>query len=757
MTERRQSIVALSLIAVVLLLWFADVLFGGRSYYLKDLMRDHYPTKRVVREAMLSGEFPYWSPFYGGGQPLAANPAYELFYPPQWLILLPDFQLGFTLHIVIHAFSAALGMFLLLRSFRLGVPACAFGAIAFTLGGAYLSLIRLLPFLFEVTWIPLLFLFARRWMLTRSRRDLLLAMLFGGLQALVSEPTTLMQTYALLGAYAIWRGFSTPRRVGEPALHLGGVVGIGAGAILVAAVQFLPAVDLAKDSVRSRALPFDVVSFSSMSPGRPFELFYPSFFQSTVNNNGVARIRTMYPNGEPFLANLYLGAATAILFLAGLFAWKRGSGLVLGICAVSYVVAIGAHSPLLRILYDIGVFRSIRYPEKFAMAALIAIVIWAAVTLDRLVKGDADIAKWAMRITIAWFALAALTMMLSYNFGGEIGFWLRTLLRGGAVLAVLWAMRKRPSPVWGVAIALVTLLDVHFLQRELNPTMPSRFFDAPPVTSQLDPAKSSYRIFHTADWDWAYADPRAEAWFGSDYGPWWFIRNGMMPRTPPQWGYRVAVDADYADVYLLPTADLIAAMRALKESQRSGWEPTLMAMSNAWYSSKFRTFADEEKRAGGDPEQMMPVDFVPAALRNPRFYFADAAEQSGSVDMFVTKMLSKTWSPRVAFIESETFTPAGGVVRNVRETWNSARLEVESGGRALLVASITPHKYWQATIDGKPAQLQVANVGYQALEVPAGKHTIEMRYANPLAKVGMVISILAVLAIGVGCVIREQV
>jgi len=746
MPERRKNIFALALISIVLLVWFADVLFGGRSYYVRDLMRDHYPTKRVVREAMLSGEFPYWSPFYGGGQPLAANPAYELFYPPQWLILLPDFQLGFTLHIVVHAFIAAIGMFLLLRSFRLGASPAAFGALAFVLGGAYLSLFQLLPFLFEVTWMPLLFLFVRRWLLERRRRDFLLAVLCGGLQALVAEPTTLMQTWMLIAAYAAYRA-TIDKKWKQ---NLIGVVAMGFAAVILAAAQFIPAIDLAKHSVRARPLHFtDVVSYWSMSPGRPLELFYPSLFQSTMNANGVARIKTMYPNGSPFIANIYLGMATAILFVAGLLARKRGSVLVLAICGVSYLVAIGSNTPLLRILYEVGIFRSIRYPEKFAMAALITIVIWAAVSLDRMVKGDADIAKWSMRVCYAWFGLAALMMIMSFGIGAELGFWLRTLLRGAAVIAVLWAMQKRPSPVWAIALCAVTLLDVHYLQPELNPTITKHFFDPPPVARELDQAKSSYRIFHSADWSWAYEEPGTDVWFGTEHGPFWFIRNGMMPRTPGEWGFRLAVDADYADAYLLPTTDLIAAFRALRDSKKSGWETTFMSMSNAWYWTRFRVYADEEKRTGGNPEAMRPIDFVPAPVRTPRYYFADAVEQAGSSDMFVSKMLAKPLSPRVAFISDEAFTPAPGVVRNMRETWRSAHLEVESSGRALLVASVTPDKYWHATIDGKPAKLQVANVGYQALEVPAGKHTVELTYTNPLVIAGIAISLAALLAIAV--------
>jgi Bacterial membrane protein YfhO len=743
MRDKRNDGIALFAIAILLVVWFAPVLFTGRTFFIKDILRYHFSTNTVVRAALRSGEFA-WNPFHGSGQPLAANPADELFYPGQWLVLAGDFPHALTLQVLLHALAAAIGMYALLRSFRLGAPSAAFGAIAFTLGGGWLSLVRTLPYLYAMTWVPLIALFARRWLIARGRRDFVLAALFGGIQALIAEPTTLMQTWALVGAYALYRGLREKKRLWT---NLAGAVLMGVCAALVAMAQLLPALDHARDSVRSRPLDYETVSFASMAPTRPLELLYPSIFQSTLTSAGVPSIRTMYPNGEPFIANLYLGVATAILFLAGLFAWKRGSGLVLAVCAISYIVAAGAHTPLLRILYDLGIFRSIRYPEKFVLAMLVTMIVWAAITLDRLARGDADVAKWALRITIGWLALALLQMLFSFNIGAEIGFWLRTLLRGAAVLVVVLLMRKRPSPVWAIALVAVTLADVYYLQAEVNPTMPARLFDAPAAAAELAPQKDAYRVFHTADWDWAYGDPRAEAYFGSAYGPWWFIRNGMMPRTPAGWGFRSALEADYAEVYLLPTADLTTAMRSLRESGRHGWEPTLMSMANAWYSSAFRPFAAEEKRTGGDPEKMQPVDFVAAPVRTPRFYFADQIEQAGSIEMFVSKMLAKSWSPRVAFVETPPFTPAAGTVRRATETWHSALLDVDSTGRALLVISITPHKYWRATIDGRPATLQVANIGYQALEVPAGHHTIALTYRNPLIPIGILVSLLALVAI----------
>jgi hypothetical protein len=72
--------------------------------------RFYYPMKKVARDVILSGEFPSWNPNLSEGQPLAANPEFAVFYPPNWFLLLPDYDLAFRLHILFHYYIAAIGM-----------------------------------------------------------------------------------------------------------------------------------------------------------------------------------------------------------------------------------------------------------------------------------------------------------------------------------------------------------------------------------------------------------------------------------------------------------------------------------------------------------------------------------------------------------------------------------------------------------------------------------------------------------------------
>jgi len=152
---KRTDVVVVALLIAVSILAFADVAIGVNNFYLRDLTRYYYPTKQILREIALHGEFPFWNRFFSAGQPIAANPEHEVFYPLTWLILLPSYDFGYRLQILIHIWIGLLGMYALLRSMDLGEVAAAFGAVAWGLGGLYMSYINLLPILFCAAWLPL--------------------------------------------------------------------------------------------------------------------------------------------------------------------------------------------------------------------------------------------------------------------------------------------------------------------------------------------------------------------------------------------------------------------------------------------------------------------------------------------------------------------------------------------------------------------------------------------------------------------------
>jgi len=617
-----------ALLAVAILLIFSDVLFLGTGFYIRDVIRDYLPSRFVLRSIVAAGEFPSWNPFYSAGQPLAANPGFQAFYPGTWLCFLPSFLLGFNLEILLHIALAASGMYLLLRSMQLRIEAALFGAIAFSLGGTILSLTNLLPFLTSVAWWPWILMFARR------RKFGAMALCLGML-LLAGEVSVIVQTVILIALFV-----RDSKRVAiASALALG-----------IAAIAIVPALDLKRDTGRASSLSFEDGTSWSMPLVRPAELFHPHAFGKITDDGKEFAGRWRYrPPRLPLIFSIYCGLLVPLLAIAGI-AMRMQKWTWIAI-ALSYLLATGT----LPIFY-----RWLRYPEKFILFGLFALIVLAATAFDRI---DRRFAPFLLLLTIGDLAL-------------------------------------------------------HI--NELAPRMPRNFFSPPRVT--LDVAGPN-RIFNQAEWPvWGARGPQLEPGDRT----YWSQRTALFPFEPALWGLRTIYEIDINLTTLRPTADMV---QSVWESLRAGAPiRPFMMMGNA-----------DSLILPGRPIRITRGPTL------PRYWFADQIVPIGSREEFVRDLATKKWSDRAAFLWSAAALPplSRAEVLEVRERSHSAEVKVTGGG--LLVVSVTPHRYWRATIDGKPAPLITANIGLQAIVIPAGSHTIRFDYSNPLFAACGAISILSLL------------
>jgi len=470
----------------------------------------------------------------------------------------------------------------------------------------------------------------------------------------------------------------------------------------------------------------------------------------------------LYPGmGSPFLFNIYSGLLITALAMAGFFIRPRGGRFVLILCLFSALMALGGHTPLLHLLYKAGIATSIRYPEKFILIAIFAIIVFASQLLDRILDGDGAVRDAALGFIAATAIVATIIAIsgftpyygrvFSYIWGvkGAGGAkmiaishhdWIIAAVRGLLLFALLWFL---PRLERGLSVALlgVVIADVFPVVHQLNPRMPARFFrETPPAAARFPENHKEFRVFHEADW---YGQEElARKYFSTGEAVYWIVRNGLFPMTPAGHRLNMVIDRDYDKTALLPTIDFVDSVWDIKRSGRTDWWQPVMAMSNAWYRGTYKPFEEEKKRVKGRMKEAQAIAFHEGD-HHPRYYFADQIVTIADRRDFVRRLSDESYSKRVAFVSMPSFVPAHGVIHRARESANTATLDVESHGRGYLVMSVTPHKYWRITIDGKPATSVVTNIGYQGVVVPAGRHTVAMRYRNDLAANGVKISIAA--------------
>lgn len=763
--ERRRSALALVILFAVPTLFFLDVLLGWGVLYTRDVAFYHFPGKKVLRDIVLGGEFPYWNVFVSAGQPLAANPAYGVFYPLTWLILLPGALYGFHLLALSHVYIATLGMYALLRSLGTTRAAAVLAALSFGTGGLMLSGLQLFPFLFSGAWMPLACLFTERFLRLRRRRDFVLASATLALQLVIGEPVTVLQTGLLLGLLALFRG---ERRWARRARDAAFVGALGVTALLLSAVQTVPMLDHYRDSVRARGFPFDMVGEWSTPPQRLAELVFPDLM-------GAARPDTsepywgnhLYDRAGPFFPSLYCGLLIAALALAGVLSGVRGRALYLTICGLSLLLSLGTHTPLLRWLYDLGLARSIRYPEKFVMCGIFATVVFGGLALDTLLRGDVRMRRMALACVAGSVILAAAAAVVTALPSGAQLFralwqipadqsivrelassragWTAAAVRGLVLGGLLFALPRLRRRTLLILLGVFVTIDLGMFVAEIAPREGRAFYtEAPAVLRELPTPRDAYRVFLLSEW--MNRAPVAGPYTARRPHAYILFRNALPGRSPATYGVRTAMELDFDLTSLAVTDDFQQAAWALRESKPRDWLGTVAAMSNIRFAGVFRPLAAESARAGGDIRLIRPIRFVEGGP-NPRYYFAPQVVRARGRDEFVTLAGSGRHPRQTAFVDAEPFAPAPGRVLRWSETANTARIEVESAGQAFLVMSVTAHKYWTITVDGVAVNSIPTNLGYQGVRVPAGRHVVAMRYRNPLIAAGAAISLATLLAL----------
>jgi Bacterial membrane protein YfhO len=675
---RKAELLGLAIVLILITLAFADLLATRRVLYVRDVARIYVPQRVAFRDAVRDG-FPFWNPRFAAGQPMAANPEYEVFYPPQWLVLLPNLLFGFALEVVGHFLFAAAGMFVFLRRLRVRAEGAAFGALCFALGGVMLSLANLLPYLFALAWWPWLGLFADRFFERRRAADFALAALALGMVLLIGEPSTILQTGALLGAFAFARV--------RPAQAIGWTAALCAVAFLVGAAQVVPAIDLSHDTTRAATLAARDVMAWSLAPSRPLELL------------GL-EIAPAGARGLNWLVSWYGGMLAAALIVAGFVRRVRGWPLVAAVTLAGYALALGDRSPLLRALHAAGLM-NIRYPEKWFLAPAFVLVVFAALAAERFF----DDPRFRRTTHIAAGALVALNAI-----GG--------LTRGlamAAALALILFLRGRLQLVLLAAFVLVDLVPRVY---GIAPRVDASYYtQRPPAAAGLAPRS---RIYNDADWA-AYATQTPPTWTA--------IHDSMLPETQTLWGFDSVLETDVTLLFLRPTADLQRLFLRTRYGPNVASMPLLLSLAGATHA-------------------ITPQGSV-VALHNEKLTIATALAATDRIAE------PHPWPRGVAFVD-RPFAPAAARIGRVRETANTIDADVDADGRALLVVAVTAHKYWQASIDGAPAPLVRANVAFQAIEVPRGRHHVAMRYRNPLVVACACVSLIAAAALATVAALRSR-
>ena len=347
---RRDLIVAGGLAAAVLALtasvWARA---GGAFFNHGDLFGYHWPLRHHTAAALIQGRLPFWNPYVLLGVPHAANSQAALFYPAAILGFLLPVASSLAWDQILHLLWAALGSFLLARWARVPRAGAAALALAYALSPFLIYRVTAgIPTLVAaLSWAPW------AWLAWLAGAMPLLAAVFA-LQFLSGHPQFLVVNAVGMAVWAAAR----PAR-----LALWGRLAAGAaGALALAAVQWLPTLELLRGSNRSTWGPEFRAAYS-LSPSDLLMWLSPGAFGTPLNGLWTGAVSVFYESG-----GVWLGAAVLTLAVAGLARGRARLGAA-ALVLLGIALALGANGPLAPLLNAPG-FSFLRTPSRWSFLTL---------------------------------------------------------------------------------------------------------------------------------------------------------------------------------------------------------------------------------------------------------------------------------------------------------------------------------------------------------------------------------------------------
>lgn len=713
-----------------------------------------------VRE-LSAGRLPLWSPFTFAGSPFWADVQSAVFYPPSLLTLLLSAPWGFSLfaleiEAIVHFWLAAAFTYLFVRRLTGHRPAAFIAALTFTFSGyltGYPS--QQLAVLEADVWLPLILFFLHRathWSgestgqveaipspqnsvrvtpsaspVSRSRiPSLLLAGVAWGLTLLAGHPQSALIVAYVSTAYLFFLELTSPRstRFLRAALRAAGQAALFlATGLALAAVQFLPAIEYTRLSVRAEG------TYDKMSGGFPL----------------TDLIQILLPGQVSFYSPLYIGLAGLLLAVWIIFAAPGRHTIFWGLAAaISLLITLGGntflYSPLYLAAPGMSIFRG---QERWAFATAFSLAVLAGYGFKQLAHLQIANRKLQAlaRLTLYLFFFALLLDFLFFYglndtgwtpaspFYGLLG--ASTLLTILLALAwLLWRFAPRLPAVLltGLTAALICFdLFTANWQTNLYPQPPEWHTRRPAVVEAIQKDMAAF----PAEPFRVYNEFRVSGNYGLPFGleDLW----GASPLRP-----------DRYDKFLAPPMPIERTWELLNVKYVITWREELYVPSTVIYQEPAEdgmTYVHRLAQVG--PRAWLVAqaeDAGDAAILNkiadPAFDRWGIALLEPGAEPFIDQL------NRTATDDSTSRLPAP---RFTRLSPNALSVAVATPIPALLILSETYYPGWQATVDGQSAPILRADYILRAIPVPAGQHTVELTFRPLSFIIGAFLSGLTVL------------
>jgi len=748
-----------------------------------DLLTQYLPWYAHLGARLRAGDLPGWNPAQFAGTPFAADPQSGWTYLPAMLcfILLPPLA-AFKTMVATQLVLAAATTYACARV--LGqVPAAALVAATVYACGPFLhwgtgggTIMAHLA-----AWLPLAVLGVELALRARSRPARVAAWWLGalGVSQLLAGWLGQGSLYGLLvvGSYVGYRALIDPpvadhSRAQRLRTGMGtGIAVLGLGTALAAA-GLLPRLAAIGETTMSNGYHDLVGTGATYPPMTPDVLFY-----------------RLLASGAPRRAVCWGGAVVALALLAPLLARRRGAVPYFTGMTLAALVLTQAPTPLHHLLYLLPRFRDLHEhdPIHVLVVAPLGTAILCGAAVDAVLTARNG-RRLLPAVGVAAVVMAAIALLASH--GVTFVGWPPLMAATGALAAVALRLTVPVSSPSGDSARptgwLPALLVLSVVAQPAGLEVTGSWLGWPADSTwapvwEADPARDQAIAANASA-----TDPGGAGAFlqgqGADREPFRYVgyggfaypgdeqraRSYMTRRFDPHVtallvnGRPMRLDLEeiqgYNPVQLRRYAEFITAMNGVRTNYHilyllpGGTSSPLLRLLNVRYAvidAKLPRERDDvvALTTGRHPVFASPFVVVyedPAAL--PRAWIVHDVRQvtrGEALPLLAAEVIDPRWTALVEGAPPHTAMPpdpAAESVRVVRTNGDTLTLEATATAPGLLVVSELAAAGWQASVDGSSVPILPTNHILRGIPLPAGTHTVVLRYDPPGLRWGLVIS-----------------
>lgn len=703
---------------------------------MPDVITQIYPWKRVTVDAWKHGELPLWNPFSFSGTSHVGNYQSAVFSPINALFfMLPEIH-AWSIMILLQPILSGLFMFLFLRRLRVSAASSVFGSIAFMFCGFIVVWLAYGTLAYAVLFLPLILYGIDTYITDNKKWAIVLAVLALGLSFLSGHFQMSLYVFMYAISFLVYHAIVTKNKRRTVIALFFIFLGVS-----IAAPQILPAFKSYTMAVRSSMfLKGEVIPWQYL-----ITIFSPDFYGNPVTRNDWFG---HYAEWASFIG-------VAPLFLALFAIWHNGKNQVIryfSVMAVS-ILLLAFQTPLVDLLFALRIpVLSTSAASRIIVLVSFSLAVLSGFGLDALASAwektkRKKFAVWWLTsiifIGIVWIILKFAHPLSPEKLAVAIrNSYLPTFLLAATlgVAGLGFFIPKRFRILLLYLLVLITAFDSYRFASKWMPFDPAGLvYPQLSVISTLQTLvrRDQARVFGNIgnEVGSAFGIPLIEGYdavYQQRYGR--LITATETGKTKEV--NRSVVALNKHGKYTEDVLQLLGVRYYAhkKSDARLPWAYPF------WELSQYDRIWEDEHFEIIENKKSLPRAFLASS------YVVATGEESilevlfeSGIDKRETLVLEQT----------PAFEPEAGEGVATIASYLTGHIAIETASKVpkLLFLSDVYDSGWRADIDGKPVELYRADYDFRAVPVPAGTHTVRMRYAPREITVGFAIAGFATLVV----------